>query len=242
MRRTVVGSCALALAVLAAGCESTQSVSARLEKESKATLLNQQGVTVTGASNPDVRLGEPTVLQDENGTAVAVEVRARGSRALARVPLAVTVTDRAGRAIGANDAPGLDPSLTGLPVLPAGDPVLWVNDQLLTDGEAAAATVKAGEARPRSGEIPRLRLTPGGLQQDPSSGASAIGRVTNESTVEQRNLIVTVAARRGGRIVAAGRGQVPRLRARATVAYQVFFVGDPAGAELETSVLPTVLP
>lgn len=241
MRLVAAGGCALALAALTAGCESTQDKSARLEKESKATLLNQQGVAVAGASNPDVRIGEPAVLQDANGTAVAVELRTRGDRTLGRVPLAVALTDRAGKPVGANDAPGLDPSLTGVPVLPAGDPVFWVNDQLLADGQAATAKVKAGEAKPFTGEIPALTVTPGVLQQDATSGASAVGKVTNASAVEQRNVIVSVVARRGEKVVAAGRGQIPRLRAKGTVAYQVFFIGDPAGAELETSALPTVL-
>lgn len=241
MRRTAVGSCALVLAVLAGGCESTQEVSARLEKESKATLLNQQGVSVAGRSNPDVELGEPTVLQDANGTAVAIELRPKGGRTLGRVPLVVTLQDAAGKPLGANDAPGLDPSLTGVPVLPSGDPVLWVNDQLIATGRPATAEVKAGEAKPFTGEIPALTLVPGPLEQDETSGASAIGKVTNDSAVEQRDVIVTVVARRGEKVVAAGRGQIPRLRAKATVAYQVFFIGDPTGAQLETSVLPTAL-
>lgn len=237
----VAPAAAVLVALAASGCESTQAVSARLEKQSKTTLLDQKGVTVAGASNPDVRVGEPVVLHDDNGTAVAVRVRARGSRTLRAVPLAVAAQDATGTQLAANDAPGLDPSLTSVPVLEPDAPVWWVNDQLQAPRAPRRATVKAGDAKPLPGAVPELVLRDGGLERDEVSGASAVGSVTNRSDIEQRDLVVYAVARRGGEVVAAGRGQIPRLKPGRTVAYQVFFIGDPTGAELALAVPPTVL-
>lgn len=239
--RTVVPAASVLLALTAAGCESTQAVSARLEKQSKTTLLGQKGVTVSGVSNPDVRIDDPVVLRDDNGTAVAVRLRSRGTRVLRAVPLAISVRDGGGTTVAANDAPGLDPSLTSVPVLTAERPVTWVNDQLQATGEPRRAVVKAGAARPLRGAVPELVLRDQGLQEDAVSGAAAVGSVTNRSRVEQRDLVVYAVARRGGDVVAAGRGQIPRLKPGKTVAYQVFFIGDPTGGELELAVPPTVL-
>lgn len=229
------------LALAASGCESTQAVSARLEQQSKTTLLGQRGLTVTGASNPDVRIDDPVVLHDENGTAVAVRLRARGTSTLRAVPLAATVRDTRGTPLAANDAPGLDPSLTSIPVLAPGRPVVWVNDQLQAPRAPRRASVRAGDAPVFRGAVPELVLRDGGLERDAVSGTSAVGSVTNRSRVEQRDLVVHAVARRGSRVVAAGRGQIPRLKPGRTVAYQVFFIGDPTGGELEFAVPPTVL-
>ncbi len=69
----------------------------------------------------------------------------------------------------------------------------------------------------------------------------AVGKVTNRSDVEQRNLTVFAVARKDGRVVAAGRGAVERLKPRASATYQVFFIGNPEGARLTLAAPPTTL-
>jgi hypothetical protein len=48
-------------------------------------------------------------------------------------------------------------------------------------------------------------------------------------------------ARRGGRIVAAGRAVLPEVAANASAPFQAFLVGAPQGATLEASAPPTTL-
>lgn len=241
MRARALPVVAAVLATGASGCESTQTQSARLERESRATLLDQQGVRVEGRSDSDVRIGRPVVLSDENGTAVVVELRARGDRPLGPVPLSVQLEDRSGTVVGDNAAPGLDAALTAVAVLPANRPVMWVNDQLQVTGRPARATVKAGPAPVLRGTAPRLTVRSDGLESDPTSGVSAVGSVTNGSGEDQRDLVVTAVARRDGRVVAAGRGLIPRVRAGRTVDYSAFFIGDPRSAQLAVSVQPSAV-
>jgi hypothetical protein len=54
--------------------------------------------------------------------------------------------------------------------------------------------------------------------------------------------VLFVVARRGGRVVAAGRGQIKALKVGARPApYVSFFIGDPAGADISVEAPPTVL-
>lgn len=77
---------------------------------------------------------------------------------------------------------------------------------------------------------------------DSASGVEASGTVVNRSRVEQRLLVVSCIARKGGRIVAAGRAQIERLKVGPKkVPYHVFFIGDPRGAQLSVSAPPTIL-
>ena len=46
-------------------------------------------------------------------------------------------------------------------------------------------------------------------------------------------------ARRAGRIVAAGRAVLPELPAGSRLPFQIFFVGDPHGAQLQVSAPAT---
>jgi hypothetical protein len=59
--------------------------------------------------------------------------------------------------------------------------------------------------------------------------------------VTQLELVVYAVARRGGRIAAAGRAIVPQAPAGASTPFQVFFIGDPKGAQLSLTAPPTTL-
>jgi hypothetical protein len=71
------------------------------------------------------------------------------------------------------------------------------------------------------------------LERDPIDGVTAVGRIVNASSIPQQRLVIFATARRGARIVAAGRAVVPVLRPGAKGArFTLFFVGDPKGAKL----------
>ena len=66
-----------------------------------------------------------------------------------------------------------------------------------------------------------------------------MGGLVNRSKVLQRDIVVFAVARRGKRVVAAGRAAVERLKPGARATFQVFFIGDPRGARLTLAAPPT---
>jgi hypothetical protein len=224
-------------ALLLVACESTQDKSARLAKEAEG-LEKQRGLVIRKRSRV-VRVGRRTVLNDRNGTAVVLELRNTSRRMLAGVPVAIDVRNGK-RSVFKNDDPGLEPSLVGVPVLRPNQRFLWVHDQVLATGKGKSVRAKVGVSRDRPpGRVPEIRITPPRLEVDPTSGIVAVGRLVNRSRVLQRNIVVHAVARKGRRIVAAGRAAVERLKPRRSATYQVFFIGDPRGARLTVSAPPT---
>jgi len=225
-------------AVLLAGCESTQSRSAELESEA-VDVANQEGLEVR-KSNPDVKVLGTELLQDEVGAALAVEVRNESKQGMRNVRISLDILDGEGRKVFQNNLPGLEPALVSVPVIGAGQSVQWVHDQVLVSGKVKSARVKVGAGEPLEGEPPRLEVSKPKLEEDPVSGVEATGTVTNRSSIEQRKLVLYAVARRGGEVVAAGRGAIDRLKAKGkSLAYHIFFIGDPKGAEVTVTAPPT---
>ena len=74
------------------------------------------------------------------------------------------------------------------------------------------------------------------------SGAKVTGTVTDQSKIDQQHLILFAVARSGGRIVAAGRGQIKALKVGARPAnYTIYFIGNPVGADVTIQAPPTTL-
>jgi hypothetical protein len=228
----------LAALPLVTACESTQEKSAKIGREARK-LVSERGLVV-GRRNPEVRVVATTALHDANGTAVVVVLRNRSKRPLAALPLAINVRGARGRSLFKNDAPGLQPSLVQAALLPPHGELEWVNDQVQTASTPRSVAARVGMApRPAPAALPRLTVSRVRLEADPVSGIAAVGRVENHSKLDQRKLVVFVVARRHGRVVAAGRGLVQRLRPGKSGAFKVFFIGDPRGARLNASAPPT---
>jgi hypothetical protein len=226
-------------ALLLVACESTQDKSAKLAKQA-AGLKDQRGLVIKRVSK-SVKVGRTAVLNDKNGTAVVVELRNRSRRALAKVPVAIDVRNGK-RSVFRNDDPGLEPALVGVSALAPGQSVLWVNDQVLATGKGKQVKAKIGVERGRAPKrLPKIVVQPPHLESDPTSGVLAVGKLVNRSKVAQRNIVVFAVARKGKRIVAAGRGAVERLKPQDDATYQVFFIGDPRGARLTLTAPPTTL-
>ncbi len=239
MKRPIALSVAavFAAATLTA-CESTQDKSDRIAREVGTVNLAEKGKTVARQSR-DVKVVRTALLQDENGTAVVVAMRNRTGRSLANVPITFDVRDRRGRNIYRNDAAGLEPSLIGTSLLPGNGTMLWVNDQVQLPEPGRKARARTGSGRKAPKSVPRLVVSRPRLEQDPVSGVSAVGKVTNKSRTEQRKLVIYAVAVKGGRPVAAGRAQVNRLKPGKRANYQVFFIGNPRGAHLQVAAPPT---
>jgi hypothetical protein len=229
------------------GVETTPEKSAAIAKTAAKELTSQKGLRI-GALNPSITVQGTAVVQDPNGVAAIVRLKNTGATQV-RVPIGLTVSDAKGAKLYANDTPGLDPTLTELPLVGAGQEVDWVDNQILTSGKAAKAAARVGKARGKDGaaasaKLPALALA--GIESGhDEDGFYAKGTVANHSAVLQKRLVITCVARAGGRVIAAGRAIVDRLpplaQAKKPTTFTVFFIGDPKSAELGCSAPPTVL-
>ena len=237
-RRPAAASAVLVVAALAAaGCQSTQDKAAALRAQG-AEAIETRTVKV-GAENKDVEVTGTHVLQDANGTAVVLELKHTGKDRLADVPVVIDVKDAAGASLYRNDIDGLDPSLQQYALLRPGRDAVWVND-----GVTAASEPKTVDAEIGTGEVlrqpePRVTLQNRELRADPD-GTSLTGFVANKSDIEQKDIVIFAVGYRDGKVVAAGRGQVPRVKPRARSRFNIFFIGNPKGARIELDVPPTV--
>lgn len=234
------GLALLALAGLSA-CSSTQSRSAELEKENANVLLEEEGVTVE-KEDPNIEVVATTLLSEAEGTAVVVELRNDSGADLVDVPIAIDVRDAKGGSVYRNDAPGLEQALVAVPFIPAHGEATWVHDQVLAAGKPATVEVKVGVGgTPFSGEQPAIEVSEPQLEGDPTSGIVADGDVVNRTGEDQNRLVLYAVARQGGEVVAAGRGAIEHLKPEAKkVPYNIYFIGNPEGAELSLYEYPTL--
>jgi hypothetical protein len=239
--RALAALALVAFALALSGCETTAERSAALERvanERRRTLSS--GLSISHPSTT-VRVTSTTFLHDAEGGAAVITMRNLSGRAEQAIPIAVTVKDADGRTLYANNAPGLARSLVSIAYLPARAELTWVDDQAAATGQAASVTAQVGAASPVGQPAPALAVSGTHLFEDPTNGLGAEGTVSNRSSVQQQELVLYVVARRGGRIVAAGRAVVPVLAPGGSTRFQAFFVGDPAGAQLQVSAPPTTL-
>ncbi len=239
-REPAVALLAMALVALASGCESTQDRSARLEKTGAKQIGQEKGVVVSH-QGADVKVLATAAIGSPDGAAAVVRMRNVGSRALVRLPISVNVKGGRGRSLYRNDQAGLERSLVSAPLVRPGQTLWWVNDQVTADGRPRSVSATVGEGRPAGGSPPDVVVTKVRLSVDPVSGVEAKGFVRNRSAIPQRLMPIFAVALKGGRVVAAGRAIVERLRSRASARFSVFFIGDPRGARLEVAASPTVL-
>jgi hypothetical protein len=230
---------ALALAALAlSGCETTAEKSAKLQKQAKHVTLAQTGLEITREST-DVKVLEATVVKGPEGAAAVVMLQNRSASALREVPIAITVKNSAGQTLFQNNGPGLERALVSVSLLGPHRTVAWVDDQLPASGAPASVSARVGQAPALSASVPALTVERAHLSEDPSNGVVAIGTVSNHSRTAQSALVLFGVARRGGRIVAAGRGVLPSLAAGASKPFQVFLIGDARAAQVQVSAPST---
>lgn len=228
------------VALVATGCESTQSKSAKIGEE-LGPVKQEVGLKITKPSK-DVKVVSSTVLTDEAGSAVVVEVHNDSGRDLVNVPIAIDVRDSKGKSVYSNDLPGLETGLTAIPYVEAGKTMYWVHDQVLATGtpEKVEVTVGAG-GTPFSGEAPKFTATEPKLEGDPYSGVVADGDAFNESGEKQERLLLYAVATEGDEVVAAGRGAIEKIKAeRKPLPYNIYFIGDPQSADVTVTMFPTL--
>jgi hypothetical protein len=222
-----------ALAASLSACETTAEKSAKLEKAAHHTHLAEKGLTI-GRSSGEVHVLSATIVHGHEGNAAVVTLQSDSAHALRAVPIAITVKDAHGATLFQNNAAGLEPALTSLGSLAAHGRATWIDDQILVSGTPGSVSAIVGEAPSVSGSLPRIEVQ--GVHASEEGGTQgAAGIVRNDSSVMQQNLVVYVLARRGNQVVAAGRAVLPEVGAGASLPFQAFFVGSPAGAHLQAS-------
>ncbi len=229
---------AAAVAVLC-GCASTVDKANKIAVGGQAA-FSQRGVHVTRV-DPAFKIVGTSVLQDQNGAAVVLDIRFGGRAPSTGAPIFLNVLARNGTSVFTNTTAGIEPSLAHLPLVSPGERFLWVNDQVQPSGKPTKALARIGPGLPVTSPPPRLQIGPVTLTEDPTSGAEASGKVHNASAITQAHLVVFAVARRGGRVVAAGRAILTRVPPQKSVPFHVFFIGDPRGAQLSVSAPPTSL-
>jgi len=231
----------LVAALALSACQTTQELSAQRAGQAKK-LVSQKGLTV-GAVNPDVAVGATSIVQDENGIAAVVELRNTGKVAQAGLPVSIAVTDAKGKRLYRNDVAGLEDSLVSMALLAKGQDAFWVNNQITAAGKPAKVQARVGAAKGKvPAQLPSFAISGVGLESDAGS-VFAKGEIVNRSKVAQKRLTIFCVARKGDKVVAAGRGildVLPPAGAKPTK-FTVFFIGNPKGAKLSFSAPPTVL-
>jgi hypothetical protein len=234
---------AVAVAVIAlvtTGCQSTQSKSAEIGAE-LGPVKQEKGLKISKRSK-DVEAVSSTLLTDEAGSAVVVVVRNESNQDLANVPIAIDVLDASGKSVYENDLPGLEPALTSIPYVEAGKEMAWVHDQVLATGKPKTVKVVVGEGGiPFTGKVPEFTVSEPKLEGDPYSGVVAGGNVENKSGEKVDRLLLYAVAREGDEVVAAGRGAIEKIKPEPKpLPYNVYFIGDPTGGEVEMSLFPSL--
>lgn len=219
-----------------AGCQTTAEKSAALAKKFHRETIDQHGLSISRPSRY-VKVLDATLVHDANGTAAVVSLESNAAHPLRGVPIAITLTSPQGRVLYQNNGPGLDPSLTSTPLLLPHRVFTWVDDQVQASAFPAQITVRVGEAAPGPPAPATIVVQGAHLAEDPANEETAArGTVVNHSEMSQENLVVFAVARKGGKVVAAGRAVLSNLAGRASSPFEVFFIGDPRHAQLELSV------
>lgn len=243
MRRGAVIAAACAVSVLSA-CQSTQEKAAIVQGQGDAALADRQGLEITRA-NKDVKIVEQTLLTDANGTAVVLELVNEGDVDQVNVPIGIELADDTGKRVFANDAPGLEKALVSAPLLPSGKTSYWVHNQIVAATKPAKLEVQVGVPQPVEVPADPPHLTLSGVKLDKDSdGAFVSGTVNNRSDVLQKRVTIFCVAKKGDRIVAAGRAVVDKLPPsphKKPITFTVYFIGNPAGATLDFTVPPVIL-
>ncbi|HTA37365.1 MAG TPA: hypothetical protein VK761_11685, partial [Solirubrobacteraceae bacterium] len=110
-----------------------------------------------------------------------------------------------------------------------------IDDQIQASG-ATSVAAEVGEGKPVGAASAPAQLV---VHAEKPEEGSVEGTLTNGSGTAQSELVIYAVAKRGSRVVAAGRAVLASVAAGASVPFQVFFVGNPQGAQLQLSAPTT---
>jgi hypothetical protein len=238
--RAASRSVALALllastALMLSGCETTAEKSAKLERAAKRIAqATQTGLKIAHPSTVVKVISSEIVDGSQGAAAVVLTLHNDSAKALGEVPIAVSLKDAKGASLYSNATPGLAKTLTSIALLAPHATATWIDDQIQASG-ATSVAAEVGEGKPVGVGAPAQLSVDAARPQE----GSVEGTLTNGSNTAQSELVIYAVAKRGSRIVAAGRAVLASVAGGTSVPSQVFFVGDPQGAQLQLSAPPT---
>jgi hypothetical protein len=241
-RALVVVGCGV-LTVTLSACESTEDESAKIGRAAGKLEAGPVALKL-GAANRSVRVSDATLLSSSGRMAVAVKLSSSSSRPQLNVPLLVSVTGAGGKLLYSNESGGLEASLQRIALLRPHESEWWVDDQVLSSQSTTGVKVRVGTGKSPRSRAPLPRLQTRGARLVRQSGSSVLsGELVNRSDRAQDKVPVFAVAVKGGKVLAAGRAVVGTLpgHAGASAPFQIFLIGNPAGAKIELTTVPTVV-
>jgi hypothetical protein len=245
LSRWLMPALAVGIAASLGACESSQDRSAALAKHG-ATALKQAPGLKLGGTTSSVKVLDSAVVSGKDSSAAVVTLKNEGSQALVDLPIAINVLDAKGKKVFTNTTPGLQKALQSMPVLEPGQTADWVNDQILTSSPPKSLKVTVGSTKNTTVDSKidpaALTVSKPKLSLASAIGPEANGTLVNKSSTELDQVLLFAVARKGGKVVAAGRGGVKKVRTGGKPAnYHIFFKGDPRGADITVTDFPNKL-
>jgi hypothetical protein len=243
VRSSILALAAATCAAAVAGCQSSQDRSAELAKHAHNAIKSEKGLAING-QNKAVKFLGATLLTDKNGSAAVLTLENQGAETITDAPIALQVLDGKRKQVYTNTTPGIEKALHTVPLLPPGRPVDWVNDQVFASRTPKSVRAQVGNTTGTASADPlTLKVSQPNIVNDPVSGIEATGTITNTASTEVDRVLLMAVARKGGRIVAAGRGGVRKVKpaGEKPAHYHIFFIGDPRGATVSVEAYPNEL-
>lgn len=231
---SVAAGALVSLTIVMTGCVSTQQKNERAKLNAGRELAARETLRVTRI-NPDVSVRALTVLRSGRRTAIVAELRSSAARPLTDLPILLGVRTKGGRTVTLNASPQRSWFQRHIASLAPGRRISWV--------------FTTNAVVPRSGRpFARVGLTPKALATDvaalPKLDAVAVGhsavRVRNRSDVPQTDLPVYAVIRSGNRVVAAGRGELPRVGGAENGTAPIRLIGRTTSTAPDVVALPTI--
>ena len=240
MRRAATTIAALAAIVLgAAGCETTQSESAKIGHElGRQTAVASQASL--GAASRAVRVERKVLLSAGSSSAVALELVNDSAQAQVAFPVLIDVADSAGKSVYRNDTKGIEPSLQQLALLPPHASAWWVDDQVLASGPQSVSAQIGSSTASAPAALPALQTS--GVSASASfPGPHVSATVANRSKVAQSELAVYAVILKGSAVVGAGRAVIASLAPGASAQVLIPVIGTIDGRTIALTAEPSQL-
>jgi hypothetical protein len=211
--------------VVLSGCATTQDANRRASVQADRTLASRKALELRG-TDPDVQVVSTTVLNGKDGSAVVAVLRNRGDHPVNDLP--IEVGPAGGEPVNAR--PNVPYFQSHAPAIAPGDQATWVY--------VSKDPLGSNRAFVRVGAHPTPPLTTTGHVSELQTGGKVDGssvraEVTNDTGVPQYDLDVYAVARKGGRLVAAGRANLEHLGVTNSAHLALPVIGDAKRARVQ---------
>jgi hypothetical protein len=234
-KRLWAAAFALAAPLPLGACATTQQRAARARASNAIQVAGQVHVT---RLNPAVHVEWIEIVHGPGGGALAVHLRNLSAGPLVELPISVGITVAGGRRVYLNRGPGVGFFDTHVPAVGAHAALTWVLRTRSVVGRGRPFADVGFPSKPAitsTATLPRIAVWP--LEVTDRQVRVA---VRNWSRIPQERLQLYATAWRAGRLVAAGRVELPALKGGARAAVAVDMTGHVAGAGIALAAAPTI--